>query len=449
MRRFFNILIIALVSINASCTKIQDNLQKSQLSYYPESSWEEYVSPQQVGFDIEKLQKAKTFYDSLNASSVLVLYKGKILLNWGDNTRRFRSTSVRKSFLNALYGIAYDNKILSLNDKLNKFNISEFKELTDTERAAEIKDLLSSSSGVYLPAAYESEVWTKRKPKRGLNKPGEIWYYNNWDFNTLGLLYNKITNSKIEVDFQEKIANKIGMQDFRPDLDFKYFFERDISIPAYLFKTSARDMARFGLLYLRNGVWKDKQIISKEWIELSTKKIKEPWDNTGYGYLWWNTKIDNGDQIYYANGAGVQGIYVIPDKDLVMIFRSDTYLGPEVKDGLEINLLNKIVNAKVSEPEKTIETRGVTWNKYYSSNYDANKFKNWEGDYKNNILKTLSVSLKDNNLMLNTKIADFVMYPISENSCWIEDLNITAEFKSSETKKHTSLLTKDKLILFN
>lgn len=445
MERFFYVFILIL---SWSC-KAQDYFKKDNPVYYPGESWEEYTNPHQLGFDSEKLLKAKMFYDSLQAASVLVLYKGKILLNWGDNTRRLRSASVRKSFLHALLGMRYDEKMISLEDELGNFKIDEFMGLNNSEKTARIKDLLSTSSGVYLPAAYEPKVWTDGKPERGSHKPGAKWYYNNWDFNALGTIYGHVTHRDIGEDFNKRIAIPIGMQDFRPGLDFKYFYEQDIAIPAYLFKMSARDMARFGLLYLRNGKWKGKQLISKEWVKMGTTEIKTPWEGTGYGYLWWTTKTKNGIALYYASGSGVQGIYIVPSRDLVMVFRSDTYLGPEVQSGMELALLTKILEAQDSVPQKTSDTKIVTWNNHYALQHDAEKLRKWIGSYTNNITHTLSISIDSDRLVLHTKIADFLMLPLSGNTFWIEDLNVIAEFKNSDTKKHTSLLTKDKLILYN
>ena len=449
MGRFFYTLLVLMLLLGIDSSAQEDLIGNDKEDYYPGYAWEQYIFPEQVGFTAESLLQAKAFYDSIKASSVLVLHKGKILLNWGDNTRRLRSASVRKSFLHALLGLAYEQKKFSLEDNLGKFKVDEFNGLNNLEKTAKIKDLLSTSSGVYLPAAYEPQVWTDGKPKRGSNEPGTKWYYNNWDFNALGTIYEHLMKGSIGEDFNQKIAIPIGMQDFRPCLDFKYFFEEEIAIPAYLFKMSARDMARFGLLYLRKGRWKGNQLLGKEWVGMGTKSIKTPWKGTGYGHLWWTTETSQGDHVFYASGSGVQGIYIVPAKDLVMVFRSDTYMGPQVKDGLEIELLNKILDAQDSRPQRIIETKSVRWKKYYSSQHDMENFKNWIGQYKNNITKTLNISIVEDQLVLSTKIADFLMFPIAENTCWIEDLNIIAVFEKSHEKKHTSLLTKDKLVLYN
>jgi hypothetical protein len=124
-------------------------------------------------------------------------------------------------------------------------------------------------------------------------------------------------------------------------------------------------------------------------------------------------------------------------------------MGPEVRDGLEIELLNRILDAQDSGSQEIIETKITQWNRSYSSRHDAKEFQNWIGQYKNNITNTLSISMESDQLVLNTKIADFLMFPISEKMCWIEDLNIIAVFEKSDEQKRTSLLTKDKLILFN
>ena len=320
--------------------------------------------------------------------------------------------------------------------------------MTELEKKATIRDLLTSSSGIYLPAAYEPEVWTKNKPERESNFPGTTWYYNNWDFNVLGALYDHISQSSMATDFKNKIADKIGMQDFRSTLDFKYFYEKNIPVPAYLFKMSSRDMARFGLLYLRNGKWKNEQLISESWVSQSTTKKMTPWKGAGYGFLWWTTHLENGSQVFYANGTGVQSIVIAPELDMVMVFRANTYLGPEVPNGAEFELMNRILEAKTAKEQDDIETRNVVWNQSYTNSSDIVDFQNWVGRYRNNIARNIDIEMVGGQLVLKTKIADFLMYPIGKNRCWVEDLNVTATMESSGIEEPNSTLTRDELRLF-
>jgi CubicO group peptidase (beta-lactamase class C family) len=98
---------------------------------------------------------------------------------------------------------------------------------------------------------------------------GTFWFYNNWDFNVLGTIFEKKTGMKIGEAFYKRIALPIGMQDFRPE--DVYYLGGTVSVhSAYHFEMTARDLARFGLLYLRQGRWNNLQIVPESWIEKST-----------------------------------------------------------------------------------------------------------------------------------------------------------------------------------
>ena len=85
----------------------------------------------------------------------------------------------------------------------------------------------------------------RRRPSRGVFLPGERWYYNNWDFNVLGTIFELETNISIGQAFKEWISDPIGMQDFRAE-DVHYRWEKASLYPAYPFWVSARDLTRFG-----------------------------------------------------------------------------------------------------------------------------------------------------------------------------------------------------------
>lgn len=429
-----------------ACSKSSPKTQ-----YYPGDTWKKYERVTDAGFSPQALEKAETFSDSLQSASVLILHEGKILANWGDATRRLRTTSIRKSLLNAIIGIKVNQGKLNISDPVGEFKISGMKELTKTEASATLEDLLTSSSGIYLPASYESDTWTKRKPERGIHQPGEHWYYNNWDFNTLGAIYETIADSNLNYDFNKFIAEGIGMQDYRPKLDFKYFAEPGVSkIPAYLFKMSTRDLARFGLLYLRNGEWNGKQLIPGSWVNKNTSQIMNPWENTGYGFLWWTTNLNDSSHVYYANGSGVQGIYVVPDKDLVMVFRANTYFGPNISDESALQLLQMVVEAKQMPSKINSPLSDMHWNS--SKNFpplDNFKVESWIGSYQNNIARRITIEEYEDKLLLKTAIADFLMYPTSDSTVWVESLEVEAKLDYSNPDKNgESILNKNNLIIY-
>jgi len=138
--------------------------------------------------------------------------------------------------------------------------------LTTEEKQARIEDLLTARSGVYLPSAYQSQWQRDNLPPRGSQAAGTFWYYNNWDFNALGTIFEQVTGSTIGDAFQRDIAEPTGMQDFKPT-DVVYV-QAEVSLHrAYPFRVTARDLARFGLLYLSQGRWEGRQVIPDGWVE--------------------------------------------------------------------------------------------------------------------------------------------------------------------------------------
>jgi CubicO group peptidase (beta-lactamase class C family) len=85
----------------------------------------------------------------------------------------------------------------------------------------------------------------------------------------------------------------------------------------------ARDLAKFGFLYLNQGQWEDRQIIPVDWIRASTRQQSEGGfpEYNRYGYLWWVT-TEKGHPAYYAAGYGGQYVYIVPDFDIVVAITS-------------------------------------------------------------------------------------------------------------------------------
>lgn len=97
------------------------------------------------------------------------------------------------------------------------------------------------------------------------------------------------------------------------------------------FRLSARDLARFGLLYLRRGRWKQRQLIPEKWVRMSVRPYSLAGDRGGYGYMWWVAHEDihlPGMSVprgtYSARGARGHYLVVIPERDLVVVHRVDT-----------------------------------------------------------------------------------------------------------------------------
>ncbi len=156
------------------------------------------------------------------------------------------------------------------------------------------------------------------------------------------------------------------MEDFRLQDTF-YQYERSLSIhPAYAFRMSARDMARFGQLFLQEGRWEGKQIVPIGWVKESTASYSHVRQGIGYGYMWWNyarggfdkdtpyKKLNQYDK-FAATGTGGQWILVVPGADIVIVHRGDTDNNRRVS-GRDIWILAEMIfNARVSEAKANPE----------------------------------------------------------------------------------------------
>ncbi len=70
--------------------------------------WQQYKKPELAGWSTEKLKDALAYTEDLNSAAVMVIYKGKVVIAWGDAQKNFKCHSIRKAFLSALYGIYVD-----------------------------------------------------------------------------------------------------------------------------------------------------------------------------------------------------------------------------------------------------------------------------------------------------------------------------------------------------
>ena len=299
----------------------------------PDAEWQQLKSPEQAGWSPQKLDKIHDYVGEIGSTSAMIVQHGVVVVAWGDVARKSNLHSCRKSLLNSLIGIAVAEGKMSLDDSLEKLGLDDNKpSLTAEEKQATIHDLLEARSGVYHPTVYETKGMEEKKPPRGSHAHGTFWYYNNWDFNALGFLYEKATGTKIFDAYSREIAQPIGMQDFKPR-DGEYIKGPDTRFPAYVFDMSARDFARFALLYLHGGKWNGTQVVPEDWVKASTRPYSDT-ESGGYGYLWWTGDSASGkaQEIAFPKGSfwaeGHLGQYAVgvPSLDLIVVNRVDETL---------------------------------------------------------------------------------------------------------------------------
>jgi CubicO group peptidase (beta-lactamase class C family) len=265
----------------------------------------------------------------LEIRGLVVLNAGHPVLTYGEPAAVDRIASCRKSFLSALYGIAIRDQKIDIDQTLGQVGIDDYAKLTDTERGATLRQLLQARSGVYIPSSAETPAMKAARPARGSHPPGSFWYYNNWDFNVLGEAYQRLTGYSVFQAFEHQLAIPLGFEDFDPMKHASYGYDPDAPrFPAYNLWLSARDMARFGQLYLQKGRWRGRDIVPADWVALTTKTPtptgRAPGILSGYGYLWWGdldpAKSGLPPGSYTAAGNGGRHIAVLPAIDTVVAF---------------------------------------------------------------------------------------------------------------------------------
>ena len=218
---------------------------------FPGAAWDK-IAPAQAGWSTAGLKAAEDSSRTIQTAAVMVVSGGRVVGEWGEPTRKFNVHSIRKSFLSAMYGIYVHEGRIDLSATLESLGIDDNEpSLTPIEKKATLHVLIEARSGVYHSALYETPGMKAARPQRGSHAPGMFWYYNNWDFNVLGTVFERLTKTNLFTAFETRIANPIGMEDYRIE-DTEYVGGPDSVYPAYPFRMTARDMARFGLLFARS-----------------------------------------------------------------------------------------------------------------------------------------------------------------------------------------------------
>lgn len=271
------------------------------------------------------LEDARRFLQEETEFDAFIALQGDAeVMRWGDANLPINTHSVRKSLLSALFGIAEARGLIQLDRTLASLGIDEpARPLTETERSATIDDLLKSRSGVYLRAAGETRSMRDGRPSRGQHRPGEAFYYNNWDFNVLGVIFEQETGLSIGAALEAWIAKPTGMTSFQAN-HVIYASVADSRHRQFIIYMSAADLARFGALYVQDGQWAGTPIIPPDWIRRSFtpwSTVTEPKPFGGYGYMWW---LDEDAGTAWADGWRGQYMIVDPARRLVVVSRNDT-----------------------------------------------------------------------------------------------------------------------------
>jgi CubicO group peptidase (beta-lactamase class C family) len=306
---------------------------------YPREHWSR-IDPTLLGWSQEQLAAVRKYVETLPPASVVVIDHGREIAEWGDAGKRIKISSMRKSLLSALYGIYLPGSGFDLDATLDQLGVDDDPPLTAEEKHATVRMLLEARSGIYHGYVAGTPGMREGWPKRGSHTPGSFWFYNNWDFNALGTIFETEFKTSIAHAFEDRIALPIGMEDFRSE-DMYYLsapadalpdFNKSIH-PAYHFRLSARDVARFGYLFLRSGNWNAKQVVGRAWVDESTTMHSRVGSEGGYGYLWWTDGFGLAEKSFSAQGALAKYLVVVPRRELVIVYLNHTEF-PDDASGL-------------------------------------------------------------------------------------------------------------------
>ena len=311
-----------------------------QAAVFPGADWARVESPEAAGFRTARLEALRSWLTSLDTTAMMVSVGGRSLFEYGDLAHLSYLASVRKSLLAILYGKYVENGTIDLDRTLADLGFTDVGGLEPRELEAKIQHLVTARSGVYHLASNAGDD-TASAPPRGSQQPGSYYLYNNWDFNAAGAVFEQLTKTDIHDALEADLAKPIGMQDFDRAAQRKSGNPERSQHMAYHFWLSTRDMARVGLLMLREGSWAGRQVASRDWVRRISSvvtpfhEMNPPYQRSlgsgnrwGYGYMWWVWDAPNSpgpfEGAYTGKGAGGQFITVLPALDLVVAHKTDT-----------------------------------------------------------------------------------------------------------------------------
>lgn len=298
----------------------------------PSDAWPT-APPEEQGFDSTEMAMIVEEIDEMNlpVDSIQVVRSGVLILDayfypyLGHQPHDV--ASVTKSITSTLIGIAIDQGLLTLDQKM----IAAFPELvseppTDGKAEIELRHLLTMTSGLDCgrtppgePELFEmmgSDNYVQYALELPMAvAPGTEFAYCSPGSHVMSAMLGKVAGSSA-LDFAwDNLFAPLGIREATWAAD-----PQGVNHGWGDLKLHPHDMARIGQLVLKGGAWKGAQIVSNDWVEEATQpSVVADDDGTGYGYQWW-MPADAFEGVYEARGRGGQGIIVWPDKNIVAVF---------------------------------------------------------------------------------------------------------------------------------
>ena len=280
--------------------------------------------------------RVEDYLEASGTTTFLVVRDDELLyekyFNGYDKDSLQTSFSMAKSYASALVGIAIDEGYIKSVDEPITTYIPELLEKDERFKSITIRHLLTMSSGIKyeeggdLPWSEDADdtktYYATDLRELALNcqiegEPGEYFEYNNYNPLLVGMIVERATGMPVSRFLQEQLWKPVGMEaDGSWSLDSKKsgFEKMESGVNA-----RARDFARFGMLFAKEGRnWEGEQLISRSWVEESTRADATTDPSLEYQYFWW-VDTPGSKNHFSARGKYGQYIYVAPEKDLVIV----------------------------------------------------------------------------------------------------------------------------------
>lgn len=306
------------------------------------SPWE-YSAPEQHDMNPAILQQMKAAMTANNLRSCLILKEEKCVFEYYRDSSIITSVqkinSCTKSVLSALIGIAIDQGLIP---SLDTPIISYFPMLAEDrdvrKQQITIDHLLTMSAGfewsefqtrVSFPAMTRSSDWVKYTLEQPLaDAPGSRMVYNSGCSQLLAAILKLTSKMDVASYAEQHLFAPLGIE--------HYLWEQDpqgLHIGGFGLHLTTQDMAKFGLLFLQDGLWTDKPLLPAAWIQQSSLPLFYTYAQVGhYGRHWWVSSFPESAEedaaahkYFFALGYGGQYIIVLPSQQLVAVFTSDRY----------------------------------------------------------------------------------------------------------------------------
>ncbi|MGB6267875.1 MAG: serine hydrolase [Olleya sp.] len=330
--RLLNVLLLVVLTVGCSSENENPGTENPtpETTYFPpiNSDVWETIAITDLNWNTNALAELSLFLEASNTKSFIILHQGKIAFeqyyNGHSDTAAWYWASAGKTLTTAVTGIAQDQGLLNINNKVSDYLGTGWTSATlEQENLITCKNLLSMDSGL------DDTLGDSVAPGnlQYIADAGTRWAYHNV-YVKLQDVVAQVSNQSWTTYFNENLRDIIGMSG-------AWIPVGDLSV----YWSNSRSMAKFGLMISEHGQWEDTQIVSQTFLDEATNTSQNI--NEAYGYMWWlngkssyhlpqtqfefpGTLIENApNDMYCALGKNDQKIYIVPSQDLVIIRMGD------------------------------------------------------------------------------------------------------------------------------